>query len=602
MKQLTDYKALYRQAQQQLAQRDAVIFLLQEQQMRMTEERQVHLRLIAEQDQHLAESRRQASDLQQVNAWQRETIVQLEMKQGQYQELIARQDTLIRDQQQQLDRQQKESLRLTRLQYQLTMLKRQLYGIRSEKRHLPAEGSNQDVGQQLLLNLEAENWGTCRIAGRRRIAEHLRVIHTVEPKKTGRHDLPAGLREEVILMDVPERPAGAKCIRYEEQRQLACDPERWYIKVIRRPVYLVESEDRLYHRQLIAPLPAHPIERCKLDVSVLALLFDDKYQYHLPVWRQQQRLRQYGISLPYSTLCWSLNRVCETLLPLWHLQLKEILVSGLMNMDETRYRVLDNSKKAGKKSHIGWMWALMNPVQKIVCFTYQKGRGKKDVDHLLKGYKGHLLTDAYGTYTGYGRQQGVNHSHCLSHARRYFVYALDNDGVRASYVLDHFFGPLYDIEQECKDQQLDYDGITDKRQAESLPLLRAMRQWLEAELPRVVARTPIHQAIAYTLNHYEKLIKYTADGILPVDNNVLEGQIRSIALSRNNVLFAGSHRGAELAAVAHSFVATCKLHQINVIHWLQDVLCRIKDCPDDKRIELLPQFWKPSTAAGRRSA
>lgn len=248
------------------------------------------------------------------------------------------------------------------------------------------------------------------------------------------------------------------------------------------------------------------------------------------------------------------------------------------------------------------MWALMNPVQKIVCFAYQKGRGRKDVHGLLQGYKGNLLTDAYSAYAAYGRQPGVDHQHCLSHARRYFMYALPNDAVRAGYVLDNFFGPLYGIEQECKDLELDYDGITDKRQAESVPLLRALRQWLEAELPRTIARTPIHQAIAYTLNHYDKLIKYTSDGMRPIDNNLLEGQIRSIALGRNNALFAGSHRGGELAAIAYSFVATCKLQQIDPGKWLQDVLRRIPEHPEDKRIELLPQFWKPAAGLNQKSA
>lgn len=73
-------------------------------------------------------------------------------------------------------------------------------------------------------------------------------------------------------------------------------------------------------------------------------------------------------------------------------------------MDETRYRVLDNTKKKGKKSHIGWMWGALNLVQNILCFIYQKGRGKKDIRFVLQGYRGRLLTDADGAFTKYGRQ------------------------------------------------------------------------------------------------------------------------------------------------------------------------------------------------------
>jgi hypothetical protein len=339
-----------------------------------------------------------------------------------------------------------------------------------------------------------------------------------------------------------------------------------------------------------------------MDISILVTLTVEKFLYHMPVWRQQQRLRRYGIDLPYSTLCSLVNRTCVALEPLWHLLLKEITSAGLINMDETRYRVLDNTKKQGKKCHIGWMWASMNPMQGIVCFTYQQGRGKKDIRSVLQGYKGYLMTDAYGAYTKYGKQPGVTHQHCLSHARRYFMYALDNDTARASYALDHFFAPLYAIEQECKLLQLDYDSITAKRQSESLPVLQALHDWLRETLPKTIARTPIHKAITYALKNYTELVRYTADGMLPIDNNQLEGQIRAVALGRQSHLFAGSHRGAELAAIIYSFMATCKLQKIDPAGWLDDVLRRIAGQPEDKWIELLPQFWKPMPQKNAQSA
>src|ERR1700677_3909041 len=89
------------------------------------------------------------------------------------------------------------------------------------------------------------------------------------------------------------------------------------------------------------------------------------------------------------------------------------------------------------------------------------------------------------------------------------------------------------------------------------------------------------------------LVRYTEDGMLPIDNNQLEGQIRAIALGRHNHLFAGSHRGGELAAIIYSFIATCKLQNIDPAKWLDDVLRRIPQQPENKLTELLPQFWKP---------
>ena len=129
-------------------------------------------------------------------------------------------------------------------------------------------------------------------------------------------------------------------------------------------------------------------------------------------------------------------------------------------MDETRFRVLDKEKKKGKKSPIGWLWLCANPIQKIVAFTYKPGRSNQDVFPLLKDFTGYLQTDGYGTYERYGRKPGVTHLQCLAHSRRYFMEARENDPKRADTAIEQFFGPLYAIEKECRDQALSYDQIT----------------------------------------------------------------------------------------------------------------------------------------------
>ena len=604
MKSAINYKALYNNCTKQSAQKDSLIVLLQQQLMQLASERQTLNAVIATQQEELSQQAAKIADQQTTLDQQLRTINGQAEKLSQQQTIIQQQNTLIGTQQEELDNNKKELLRLGNLRFEMATIKKWIYGIKSEKRHLPNAPVKTNTGDQLSLAMEVDSWGVCKINDRRKVPEHLRIIKSTTPKKAGgRHDFPAGLEEEITVVDAVDKPINAKCVGHVDQRQLACDPMRWYIKITRRLVYLAPvDEDRLNYKQLIAPLPPHPIDKCKMDISILVMLTVEKFLYHMPVWRQQQRLRHYGIDLPYSTLCSLVNRTCAVLEPLWHLLLKEIISSGLINMDETRYRVLDNTKKKGKKSHIGWMWASMNPMQRIVCFMYQQGRGKKDIRSVLHGYKGYLMTDAYGAYTKYGKQPGVMHQHCLSHARRYFVYALDNDAAKAGYAIDHFFGPLYDIEEECKLLQLDFDGITEKRQGESLPILKEFRQWLEVTLPQTIPKTPIYKAINYALKNYKGLVQYINDGMLPIDNNQLEGQIRAIALGRHNHLFAGSHHGGELAAIMYSFMATCKLQKIDPSKWLEDVLHRIPGQPEDKLVELLPQFWKPRPTQHTKSA
>jgi transposase len=418
MKSANNYKDLYNNCTEQSAEKDSLIALLQQQLMQLFGERESLTTVITDQQGQLSGQTIQIADLLATLDLQLRTIEGQAEKLSQQQTIIQEQNNMIASQQKELDKNKKDLLRLDILRYEMATLKKMVFGIRSEKHHQPTGPVKPNAGDQLVLAMEVDSWGVCDINDRRKVPEHLRIIKSTTPKKAGgRHDFPEGLEEEITVFDAAEKPTNARCVGHVDQRQLACDPMRWYIKVNRRLVYLVPvDEDQLNYKHLIAPLPPHPIDKCKMDISILVLLTIEKFLYHMPVWRQQQRLKRYGIDLPYSTLCSLVNRVCAVLEPLWHLLLKELISSRLIEIDETRYRVLDNTKKKGKKSHIGWMWASMNPIQRIVCFMYQKGRGKKDICSVLQGYKGYLMTDAYSSYTKYGKQPGVTHQHCLAHS------------------------------------------------------------------------------------------------------------------------------------------------------------------------------------------
>ena len=99
---------------------------------------------------------------------------------------------------------------------------------------------------------------------------------------------------------------------------------------------------------------------------------------------------------------------------------------------------------------------------------------------------------------------------------------------------------------------------------------------------------PFENAVAYMLKRWNGLIEYTNRGDLLPDNNMIERQIRPLALGRKNFMFAGSHRGAFYAAILYTLLGTCKLNGINPYHWLVDVLQRIDNHDVNKLHELLP--------------
>ncbi len=96
-----------------------------------------------------------------------------------------------------------------------------------------------------------------------------------------------------------------------------------------------------------------------------------------------------------------------------------------------------------------------------------------------------------------------------------------------------------------------------------MPVLEEFEQWLKANLPQVLPKSAIAQAIGYALKLWPRLIRYTQNGAWQIDNNLVENSIRPVALGRKNYLFAGSHQAAGHAAMMYSFLGTCKLNGIN---------------------------------------
>ena len=90
------------------------------------------------------------------------------------------------------------------------------------------------------------------------------------------------------------------------------------------------------------------------------------------------------------------------------------------------------------------------------------------------------------------------------------------------------------------------------------------------------------------LKRWDGLVEYTSDGKLLPDNNLIENQIRPMALGRKNYMFCGSHSGAENAAILYSFLGICKLNGIDPFKWLTFYFNHIDDWEINKLHELLP--------------
>jgi transposase len=102
----------------------------------------------------------------------------------------------------------------------------------------------------------------------------------------------------------------------------------------------------------------------------------------------------------------------------------------------------------------------------------------------------------------------------------------------------------------------------------------------------------IYKGANYALKQWDDVKRILESPEYQLDNNEIEREIRSIAIGRKNWLFAGSKRGANSAAVIFTILNTCKIHGVNPIEYLTDILPRVLDYTVNNIDDLTPLKWK----------
>jgi len=130
------------------------------------------------------------------------------------------------------------------------------------------------------------------------------------------------------------------------------------------------------------------------------------------------------------------------------------------------------------------------------------------------------------------------------------------------------------------------------RLEKSLPLIDNLGKWISQEVHHTLPRSQLRKAMGYAMARWSELSGYLHDGMIEIDNNLVENAIRPVALGRKNYLFAGSHAAAQRAAMIYSFFAICKQHQVNPFDWLKFTLENIMSIKYEKVRDLYPHNFK----------
>jgi transposase len=424
-----------------------------------------------------------------------------------------------------------------------------------------------------------------------------------ERGKQGRKPLPAELPRRRIEYDLPDEQKICPCCQNALHRMGEQMSEQLHIEVkasvlqhVRLKYACRHCEQHAEHTPIVtAPMPAQPLPGSNASAAMIATVTTGKYVDGTPLYRMEHALARAGIPVGRGTLAKWIIRPAELHYRRLYEAMRQTLLSQpLIHGDETTVQVLkEEGKSAQSKSYMWTYRSAQDSEQPVVLFDYQPGRGQQYPQAFLAGYDGMLMTDGYSAWR---TLEGVTHFGCMAHSRRLFVDAHKGQkkkaGGRALQALE-YFKALYQVETLARAElpvgQTRAAYAYRLRQQHSVPLLEALKTWLDTQAPQVLPESLLGKAISYTRNQWEYLSRYVIDGRAPVDNNILERDIRPFATARHSWLFSDTVAGAKASAMVYSLVLTCRACNVEPYAYLHHVLTEMPQRTSDADIsDLLP--------------
>lgn len=480
--------------------------------------------------------------------------------------------------------------KVSELSRQLDWWRQQYFGSKSEKRHAPEDGRQLSFGE-LIPKEDMPELGETVKAYQRRHSKK-RIEDQVEEEGL-RFD--SSVPVEIIPVENPDLQG------LEPGKDYEIIGEKVTHRIAQRSAYVVLR----YVRQVVKlkgaekptclPAPASVLERSYADVSFLAWLLIDKFMYHLPLYRQHQRLTAAGITLSRQTLTNLVERAIALLEPVYYAQLSSILLSEVLLMDETYVKA---GQAAKGKLNQAYFWPVYGDKDEV-AFAFAQSRKHEEVGKILGSYAKTLVTDGYEAYARFAEKtSGLVHALCWSHTRRQFLKAETATPELVKEALRRI-GKLYDYEERMRKKKIRGPDKLAFRAEYSRPVVADFFSWLTEAMRRECLEPSnlFCKAASYALERRTGLEVFLSDPEVPIDTNELERIIRPIPMGRRNWLFCWTELGAEYVGKIQSLLQTCRLQGIDPYTWLVDVLQRVDTHPAFDVHLLTPRLWKQHFAA-----
>jgi len=345
---------------------------------------------------------------------------------------------------------------------------------------------------------------------------------------------------------------------------------------------------------LTAPVPDKVTERGLYESGFIAWLVVSKCVDSLPIYRVEKQLGRLGVPISRSTMNDLLHQAAEALGPLVARLRERIAQMPVVLADETSIKIADRKKR-------GFVWVFhgRDPEtdQELALYVLATTRSGETPVQILGGTEGTLLVDGYTGYNDVTDPEGRGRGGCWSHSRRRFFAARETAPEDANEAMATI-RKLFRIEHDAFEREVvrtpAHQRMRDER---SRPILEAFREWLTRKRHEYLPKSPMGQAIGYTLRQWPRLTHFLQDPRIPIHNNASESRLRVVALGRKNFMFVGHPKAGRNIAALYSILGSCISCGVEPTAYLTDVLPRVRHATTPAELDaLLPDRWIPRSS------
>jgi len=170
------------------------------------------------------------------------------------------------------------------------------------------------------------------------------------------------VRIEVVKLPNPATlgldPSEYEVIDTRIQDKLCQEKGSYYVIRYEQPVVKLKNTGETKS----PPAVERVIDSSIADVSVLVGLCIDKGLYHLPLYRQHQRMTQQGITVSRATVMNWAGSFIDLFFPVHNAQQKSVISGSVLSMDETPYPI----DRADGKMRRQYLWFLYGDKDEVL--------------------------------------------------------------------------------------------------------------------------------------------------------------------------------------------------------------------------------------------